>query len=215
MRDLAIIAFCSCSLVSLGAERRIREEAITVLGITAGSAQTLTEVTERLGPAKRWHTGDAAESEWKLCYRLGEGADAVFVVFASNSEMSSPKGQVNSIRIYGPQVPFAAKRRCAPLAADPSEARTQSGLRLAATQSDIFAILWPRTLSKRHSLHYDSCTKRYLEKSQPYFKYWAGKSDCGFEDPQRPYESDCASVDIQLKNGLVSFFELSRGQSIC
>jgi hypothetical protein len=215
MQKLAVITSCALIAGASAAERQITDDAVTLLGITAGSDQTLNDVAARLGPAKQWHTGDAGESESKLCYRFGEGPEAIIVVFASSSEMSSPKGQVNAIRVYGPQNPFAAKRRCAPTSAASSDLRTPNGIRLATTHSDISSILWPRPMSKHSSVHYESCRKRYLEGSHSHFKYWAGRKDCGFEDQRRPYENDCLSVEVQFKGGSASFFELSRGQSIC
>ena len=212
---LAVVASCSIIAAAAAGQRQIENGAITLFGITAGSSQTLSEVTARLGPAKQWHTGDAAGSESKLCYRLGQGSEATILVFASNSEMGAPKGQVNAIRIYGPQVPFAPKSRCAISSTSPADVRTPNGLRFDVTQSEVSSILWARPLSKHNSLHYESCRKRYLKRSDAHFKYWAGKTDCGFENPQRPYENDCSSIEIQFSNGSAKFFELSRGQSIC
>lgn len=199
---------------ALSAERAIPEAAVTFLGVTAGSTDTLKTVIGRLGVAKQWHTGDASASEWKICYKIGEGSDRVIIVFASNSEMSSPKGQVTDIRIYGPRSSFAAQHRCSAIA-DPGELRTANGVGLDASSQQIFEALWKRPASKRGSLHYESCRKRYLERSSPYFSRWAGKSGCGFENPQRPYENDCSTIDIQLQNDSAVLIRLGRGQSIC
>lgn len=212
---LAVVTSCAIIAGASAAERQIADHAMTFLGITAGSGQTLSDVVALHGPATQWHTGDAASSESKLCYRIGEGPEAVIVVFGSYSEMASPKGQVNAIRVYGAHVPLASKRRCATASAAPSELQTSNGLRLAATPSDIAAILGPRPISQRNSMHFESCRKRHLERTHPNFQIWAGKTVCGFEDPQRPYENDCSSIDIRLKDGSAGSFELSRVQSIC
>jgi hypothetical protein len=214
MRTAAMVGSLLLALNSAAAEKTVPEAAVTFLGITAGADTTLSDVAKRLGVAKQWHTGDAANSESKLCYVV-RATQPYIVVFASNSEMSAPKGQVSSIRIYGRGIPFRAKHRCSHLEVQESALSTPNGLRLGASKSEIEQALWRRPTSKHGSLHYDSCRKRYLDKSSPYSARWAGEKDCGFENPQRPYENDCTSVEIHLKSDAAVYLQLSRGQSIC
>ena len=192
----------------------IAEKTVTFLGVTAGSRQTLNDVKKHLGQSGMWHTGDASASESKVCYRAEGDTGEVIVVFASNSEMSSPKGQVTSIRVYGKEVPFAAKKRCVLLRGFANELRTLDGLHLGATRAEIAQVFWKRPVSKNNAIHYDSCRKQYMQKSDPFFKRWVGKSEC-FENPQRPYVNDCTTAEFQLKSDAAVYFELSRGQSVC
>ena len=192
----------------------IAEKTVTFLGVVAGSPQTLNDVKKLLGETSMWHTGDAGTSESKVCYRLEIEAELVIVVFASNSEMSSPKGQVTNIRVYGKEAPFAAKKRCALMKGFANELRTLDGLHLGVTKAEIAEVLWQQPLLKNNSVYYDYWEKKYMQKSDPYFERWVGKKEC-FENPQRPYVNDCITAKFQMKNDAVVYFELSRGQSVC
>lgn len=208
---------CVVVAASLGlpcAGNVIAEKTVTFLGVIAGSRQTLNDVKKHLGESRIWQTGDASTSESKVCYRVEGEMGEVIVVFASNSEMSSPKGQVTSIRVYGKEVPFAAKKRCASLRGFANELRTLDGLHLGTTRAEIAQVLWKRPVSKSSFIHYDSCRKQYMQKVDPSFERWVGKNEC-FENPQRPYVNDCTSAEFRLKRDAAVYFELSRGQSVC
>ena len=192
----------------------ISETTVTFLGITAGSKQTISDVQKLHGESGMWHTGDAGTSEDKICYRFESEAGEVIVVFASNSEMSSPKHQVTSIRVYGKESHFSARSRCASLKSYAKDLRTPDGLRLGASRAEIAQVLWKRPVSRNNSLHYEACKKQYMQKSNPYFERWVGNKEC-FENPQRPYVNDCTTVEFQLKGDAAVYFELSRGQSVC
>jgi len=199
----------------MAAGHAIPEAALTVLGITAGSPQTLHDVTRRLGEAKSWHTGDASTSESKVCYTVPSAAGDVVVVFASSGEMGGPEGQVNFIRLYAPGMPFAAKDRCQRLARTAGDLRLGNGLHLGATPDDVTGALWKRPVSKKGGLHFESCRTRHFRKSDPNYEHWKGKGDCGFKDPQRPEFNDCSSIEAKFERGAAVYFELSRIQSVC
>ena len=194
------------ALPATSAKHAIPEAALTVLGITAGSSQTLHDVTRRLGPAKSWHTGDASTSESKVCYKIATDAGEAVIVFASGLEMAWPAGQVMSIRLYAPGIPFAARSRCARLERASADLRIGNGLHLGATPDGVTDALWKRPVSKKGGLHFESCRTRYLKKSPPGHEYGKGKGTC---------ESDCSSVEAQFERGAAVFFELSRVQSDC
>lgn len=207
------VLFATCAVLPC-AGNTIADKTVTFLGVVAGSQQTLNDVKKQLGESRTWHTGDAGTSESKVCYRLENETEEVIVVFASNSEMSSPKGQVTNIRIYGKEIPFAAKKRCTFLRGFASKLRTLDGLHLGVTKAEIAHVLWQRPLSKNNFIYYDYCGKQFMQKSDPYFERWVGKKEC-FENPQRPYVNDCTTAKFQMKNDAVVYFELSRGQSVC
>ena len=207
------VLIATCAVLPC-AGNTIAEKTVTFLGVIPGSQQTLNDVKKQLGESSVWHTGDAGTSESKVCYRLESETGEVIVVFASNSEMSSPKGQVTSIRVYGKEVPFAAKKRCASVRGFANELRTLDGLHLGATRAEIARVLWKRPVSKNNFIRYDSCRKQFMQKSDPFFERWVGKKEC-FENPQQPYVNDCTTVEFQLKSEAAVYFELSRGQSVC
>ena len=206
-----LIAICT-ALPCAG--NTIAEKTVTFLGVVAGSQQTLNDVKKLLGETSVWHTGDAGTSESKVCYRLEIEAGVIIVVFASSSEMSSPKGQVTNIRVYGKETPLAAKKRCALLKGFANELRTLDGLHLGVTKAEIAQVLWQQPLLKNNSVYYGYCAKKHMQKSDPYFERWVGRKEC-FENPQRPYINDCITAKFQMKNDAVVYFELSRGQSVC
>jgi len=181
---------------TIAARHAIPEAALTVLGITAGSSQTLHDVTRRLGPAKSWHTGDASASESKVCYKVPSEAGDVVVVFASSGEMGGPKGQVNFIRLYAPGVPFAAKNRCERLARTTADLRLGIGLHLGATPDEVTAALWKRPMSRKGALHFESCRTHHSRKGDM----------C---------ESDCSFIEGKFERGAAVYFGLSRIQSDC
>ena len=201
--------------VALSAEgsRVIGDESVTILGVRIGSS-TFKDVIARLGEAKSWHTGDAALSESKICYRASSSIGETVIVFASNSEMAVPKFKVTAVRIYSPAVPFNDRRRCGVLNVAPSDLRTENGLALGVSPERVHEILWPKRSSKRDSLHYDSCRKRYMEKTDPYFSRWVGRAEC-FPDPARPHVDECSGVDLRFAKGAAIFLEIVRGDSVC
>lgn len=201
--------------VALSAEgsRVIGDESVTVLGVRIGSS-TFKDVIARLGEAKSWHTDDAALSESKICYRVPSSTGEAIIVFASNSEMAVPKFKVTAVRIYSPAVPFNGRRLCGVLTIDSSDLRTENGLALGVSPERVHEILWPKRLSKRGSLHYVSCRKRYIEKTDPYFSRWVGRAEC-FPDPARPHVDECSGVDLHFANGAATFLEVARGDSVC
>ncbi len=209
---ISVVFATSFALTCAG--NTISETTVTFLGVVAGSKQTLHDVKQRLGESDIWHTGDAGNSEYKLCYRVKGAAGEVTVVFASNSEMSTPTNQVTSIRVYGKEAPFSAKIRCSLLKGYANELRTLDGLRLGASRAEIAQALWKRPMTRNNSLHYEACRKQFMQKTDPYFEKWIGNKEC-FENPQLPYANDCTTVKFHFKKDATIYFELSRGQSVC
>ncbi|MBN1254750.1 MAG: hypothetical protein JXA50_05700 [Deltaproteobacteria bacterium] len=62
------------------------------------------EADQIFGEAQKWHSGDAATSESKICFLSQDRNQKVIIVFASNSEMSS--GKVDSVRFIQGEVYF-------------------------------------------------------------------------------------------------------------
>lgn len=187
---------------------------LEVLGFRVGGTKTLHDVMVRLGMTRSWHTGDASESESKICYRIPSTRGEIMLVFASNGEMSTPKGQVNSIRIISPEIVFSERRYCSLLHLSADKLSTPNGLHLGISVTETQAIFGAKHPDKNGSLRYDLCQKRYFLKSDPAFKTWIGKSQC-FEDPSRPYVDDCGFLQIDFSHGHAVFIRLDMIQSVC
>lgn len=168
----------------------------------------------RLGKTEEWGSGDASTSETKICYRIKGGENDSIVVFASSAELASPPGQINHIRVYAVASMFAQRNRCNSIEASADDLKTSDGLRLGLSPTEIQAILGPKRIAKNQSLNYNGCSKRYLRKSDPYFDRWVGRTGC-FENPSRPYISDCSFAEFQFRNGRTTYMSLNRNQSVC
>ncbi len=192
-------------------------DSLRILDISAGGVQTLQDVIIRFGETKIWHTGDAAESETKICYLVGTGTkddDESVVVFASDREMASPDGQINKIRIIDLTSAFPERENCASLHVAKDRLATPAGLRLGMTLGEVQSLYGMARPTNDGRLGYSTCRKEYMRSTDPYFEHWAGKTQC-FEDPSRPYADDCGTVEILFKDGRAVFIGLNRVQSVC
>lgn len=120
----------------------------TVMGFTMGD-KTFDDAKNILGDAQRWHTGDAAASEEKICYFAKKGSENVTFVLAQNSEMGSA---IDDMRLIGGSVLF--QNQCKELKAAPSAFRTASGIRIGMTEKELRAILGKPSGSKDGMLVY-------------------------------------------------------------
>jgi len=190
------------------------DASLTFLGVRVGGSNTLSEVAARMGATVVWGTGDAATSESQICYRVPTTGRRVIIVFASNNEMSQPKGQVNHIVVYGDPRAFPDRERCAMLNRPPGALSTLNGLRLGLSPSEARRILGPRQLRKDQSLLYEASQRRYLEPTDSRYSHWAVQKQC-FDDPSRPYFDDFASITIKFRAGAAILLGLSSNQSWC
>ena len=134
-----------------------------------------------------WHTGDASESEDKICYRMRSKEGEIIVLFASSREMASPPGQINSVRLIHPKANFESREKCAALPA--RQLGNLNRLHLGMSQTKLRALYGTGDVSSSNYMSYRSCKKKYLLEADPLFKKWAGQAKC-FEDPERPYLED-------------------------
>jgi len=189
-------------------------ESLRILDVAVGGTQTLQDVITRFGKTKIWHTGDAAESETKICYRIRTKDEESVVVFASNGEMASPAGQINAIRIIGPTADFSEPENCASLPIAINTLATSAGIRLGMTQEEVQSLYGTAHSTNDDMLNYSVCRKKYMHTTDPYFGHWVGKEEC-FEDPSHPYADDCGTLEIMFKDGRAVFIGLNRIQSVC
>ncbi len=211
LHALAVVWLSVASSISSAA---LTDNSFVFLGIQVGRGDTLASVMRGLGKTEEWGSGDASTSETKICYRIKGGENDLIIVFASSAEMASPPGQINHIRVYAVASMFAQRKRCSLIDVSAHDLKTSDGLRLGLSPAEIQAILGPKRVAKNQSLNYSGCSKRYLKTSDPYFDRWVGKSDC-FENPGRPYFSDCSFAEFKFSNGRTTYMSLNRNQSVC
>ena len=209
-----IVLAATFGCCAFAAKPELSVQSISLLGIQAGGSSTLDEVVSKLGHAERWHSGDASESEDKLCYRVPHDSGEVTVVFGSSGEMASPKGQVTSIRLFGPTVEFPERARCARTVSKAVRIATANGLSLGMSQVQVKSLFWQKAPSENGALEYQFCKQRHIAESDPAFKKWVGRTQC-FKDPLRPVVDDCANVQVKFNNGRASSISLNGVQSIC
>lgn len=209
VRLFLIFSFAFSNIIIAGKQ----DSNLELLGFRVGEAKILQDILTRLGSTRIWHTGDAAESESKICYRVASKRGEIVIVFASSEEMAAPKGQINSIRLFGPEVEFGSRKNCTPLQISPSKLRTPSGLHLGLSKAKVNFLFGAKN-SSGNSVEYNKCQRRYFPMSHPEFKRWVGQAEC-FSDSAHPYFEDCWNVHVDFKNGHAVFISLNRNQSVC
>ena len=216
MRHHAFVIVLATTIgsVAFAAKPELSMQSLSVLGVQAGGSSTLDDVVVRLGQAERWHSGDASESEYKICYRVLSESGEVTVIFGSSGEMASPIGQVTSIRLLGPRVAYSQRGRCARMSNRSGPLAVANGLSLGMSQAQVKSLFKQKTTSGNGTIQYQSCKQRHMAETDPAFKNWVGKAQC-FENPLRPIVDDCAYVQINFSNGRASSISLSGIQSIC
>ncbi len=212
-----LVLLCSCAAPAAadGLDRR----ALTILGITPGES-TFEDVARLYGAAGQWHTGDAHSSETKICFRFGSGDAGTWVVFASNSEMAgAPQYLVTDIRLYSSAEFFTDTQRCKPVLKGRYSFSTKSGVGLGVSAAKMEKILGKHERRENAHFVWVACPKIPIPETDPKYDYWLKREGC-FEDEHggwkgKPYYNACAGVTVGLKNGKVTYLELSSADSIC
>lgn len=137
-----------------------------VLGFRLGE-HSFDDARRLFGNAQRWHSGDAAASEDKLCYVARDGEQQVTLVLSSNSEMS--EGAIDGIAVIGGPTGFAG--RCLSLVSRrPEELGTSSGIRLGMSLAQMTAILGQPTEVRGDYVFYVYCSDKKLERTDPAYQ---------------------------------------------
>ena len=199
---------------ALASASELSAQSLSILGVQAGGSTTLDEVLVRFGKTDRWHSGDASESEHKICYRIANHSDEVVLVFGSSGEMASPKGQVTSIHLFSHKAAYPQRARCALMTNHRAPLAVANGLSLGMALAQVKSLFKQTATSTLGTLRYESCNQRYIAESDPAFKNWVGKVQC-FKDSRRPVVDDCASVNVEFSGDRASSIRLNGIQSIC
>lgn len=193
-------------------DRQIDIEGLTVLEVQVGRAMTLAQVVKRFGPADIWHTGDASDSEYKVCYRVKTDSGEQVIVFGSSGEMASPKGQINAIRLLpGGSLSEAA---CPAITKPVKALASRNGMRVGIRDTEVKRILGQQDVLPDGTLEYSSCKVRQMVPGTAEYKRWVGMSGC-FEDPTKPYFNDCGAVQIRFIERKAIEVNLAANQSVC
>ena len=187
---------------------------ISIAGITPGGKTTLHQVVDKLGPSDTWHSGDAGESEYKICYRVSTEGKTKFLIFGSSGEMANPKGQVTSIKIIEADSISEYSTHCKRPGVNTIRLASSLGLRLGMSKPELSKAMGPGKLTESGAVEYSSCTNRYMKTGTTEFRRWVGKEGC-FENRDRPYFNDCRSVTVLFSDGAAVQIEVAGGQSVC
>ena len=214
MLRAAFIAFLLSSAAFAGENGRALSRAdLAVLDFAPGGIKTLGDVTRKLGQAASWHTGDASESENKVCYVLASEPAPMYLVFGSSGEMASPKGQVNTIKLLSSLGAGASNPPCARLTYS-GALTVANGLRLGMAQDRVQKLLGAGSLGANGGLEYSTCRQVPFAKGSSGYKTWLGNTGC-FRNPTKPHYDDCLSIKVEFTAGKTSTIQVAGNQSVC
>jgi hypothetical protein len=155
------------------------------------------EVAQRLfGNASRWHSGDAAASEQKICFVAGVGAEEATLVLSANREMSG--GQIGGMTLIGGRTSFS--ERCLSLATrNPKDLRTDSGIGIGMSSAELKRILGPPTEIRGDYVFYTYCSEKMLKPTDP------GYANC--KDGGHAIVSRCSGLLARFENDQLRWVE--------
>jgi hypothetical protein len=149
----------------------------TVLAVEV-NRDNLASVQRTLGPVAMWHTGDAAESEYHWCYRVGAGDQATTIRFGSSGEFGGPDHTVQHIRIWRGVGPADDTGRCSPLNVT-ARIQTPGGLRLGIDRRVAEQLLGRPTRVAGATIEYEWATEQLLAPTNPNYTMWnARRAEC-------------------------------------
>jgi hypothetical protein len=138
-----------------------------ILGFRLGE-HSFEDAQRLFGKGRRWHSGDAAASEEKLCYVARDDEQQATLVLSANAEMSA-RGTIDGMTLIAGSTVFAA--RC-PLMASrrPVEVKTSSGIHLGMSLPQMKAVLGPPTEVRGDYVFYTYCSEKNLTPSDPAYE---------------------------------------------
>lgn len=148
------------------------------------------------GNALRWHSGDAAASEQKLCFVARAGAEEATLVLSANSEMS--RGQVDGMTLIGGRTDFS--ERCLSLATrNPRDLKTDSGISIGMSAAQLKRILGPPTEIRGDYVFYTYCSEKSLKPTDP------GYANCKDGDHATVFR--CSGLMARFENDKLRWVE--------
>jgi hypothetical protein len=182
----------------------------SVLGVRLND-DSLASTKARLGKVGEWHTGDAGESTWWWCYRVGTGSRGSAVVFSSDAEMGGDGRELDRIRVTFAERIGVDLGRCAGVT-DTAAVRTPGGLQLGLSAAAVQGLLGAPLLARGDSLVYAWETEQPILPSHPAYAAWnARRTECF--GGRAPYTSVSAEIVVRLDQRGVYEFVLSRGDN--
>lgn len=137
-----------------------------ILGFRLGE-HSFDDARRLFGQAQRWHSGDAAASESKVCYLVRDSEEQATLVLSANSEMSG--GAVDGMSLIAGSTRFA--ERCLSIASRrPSEVRTSSGIHLGMSLPQLKAVLGQPTEVRGSHVFYTYCSEKRLGPTDPAYE---------------------------------------------
>ena len=170
-----------------------------ILGFRLGR-HSFEDAQRFFGPAQRWHTGDAAASEDKVCYVTQDREERTTLVLSANSEMSG--GTVDGMTVIAGATGFA--ERCLSMGSRrPVEVRTSSGIHLGMSQAQMKVVLGPPTEVRGDYAFYTYCSHKHLHQTDSAYE------QCRVGD--RAGSSRCSGLTARFEGHRLKWVEFAYG----
>jgi hypothetical protein len=157
---------------------------------------SFNEAVRIFGKAQKWHSGDAAASEDKICFRSQDQTKKVVIVFAANSEMS--EDMVDSVRLIQGNVRFLS--RCQETTIRPENIKTKSGIHVGMSIDEFGKIMGKPSESRDGLLLYVYCKE--LKPGDP-----------GYSKEMRC--SRCSGIIARFVKGFLQWIKIGVGAGSC
>jgi hypothetical protein len=170
-----------------------------LLGFRVGR-DSFPEAEGLFGKASKWHSGDAAGSEEKICYRSGDGGEQVTLVLSANGEMSG--GKVDGVRVI--RGPTGFSDHCAPLSEKNADVlRHKSTIHLGMSIEDMRSVLGSPVEIRGDYAFYTYCVSKTFTKAD------RGAGTCNVGEPVTG--TRCSALTAHFEAGHLKWFELFYG----
>lgn len=150
------------------------------------------------GPAKRWHSGDAATSEDKICYMASAGTQPITLVLSSNGAMAG--GKIDSLRLIAGQI---RKADSCSLTSVQSATATRSGLTAGMQRDELERILGAPIASYADLTFYAYCQERVLRPEDALY------ASC--RSGKRSVALRCGGITARFEAGILKWLDIGYG----
>lgn len=165
------------------------------------SGNSFKEAEQIFGEAPIWHSGDAAASEYKVCYISELKKQKIVLVVASNSEMTGGK-MVDELRLIQGNVDFL--NQCGTTLIKPENLRTKSGIYLGMPIKEFKKIMGEASGINDGLLFYVYCERK---------PYKLGDTWC--VENGKSIAERCSGISARFINGMLQWLTIGFGDYVC
>ncbi|MCG8335776.1 MAG: hypothetical protein MJE63_14760 [Proteobacteria bacterium] len=215
MKKLLTIFISLLTFQHLHADQgRDYSKSFEILGLRLG-INTLFDVASKLGNSDRFHTGEAGTSEYKVCYKVSQGDETIYLEFGSHGEMAGvPNFILTSFSLRSGQETLSYHTRCSPLNGSKIKAMTKSGLRLGISRHELRAILGKPEKTTDNSSRYSKCIQKKVPENHALYSVLLKQEGC-FPKGEKPYFDVCTTIIAEFKNSILTRISINRIESVC